>query len=134
MHTLSTADRLFFDEMAYIIVRDAAPPRMVQAVVEIEEIVRIPQLAGVLIGPNDLAAALGLIFQKEHPRVLAAIDKVKVAARQAGLPVGMAGLSDPESAVQWLQSGFQFATLGNINGMLMRASWDFVASVREGIA
>ena len=104
------------------------------AVDEIEEIVRIPHLAGVLIGPNDLAAALGLIFQKQHPRVLAAIDKVKAAARQAGLPLGMAGLSDPESAVQWLQSGFQFATLGNINGMLMRASRDFVASVREGIA
>jgi len=104
------------------------------AVDEIEEIVRIPHLAGVLIGPNDLAAALGLIFQKQHPRVLAAIDKVKAAARQAGLPLGMAGLSDPESAVHWLQSGFQFATLGNINGMLMRASRNFVASVREGIA
>ena len=27
MHTLGTADRLFFDEMAYPIVRDAAPGR-----------------------------------------------------------------------------------------------------------
>ena len=34
MHTLSTADRLFFDEMGYIIVRDAAPPEMVQALVD----------------------------------------------------------------------------------------------------
>ena len=68
MHTLSTTDRLGFDEMGYIIVRDAAPPRMVQAVVEIEEIVRIPQLAGVLIGPNDLAAASAPL-QTAPPRV-----------------------------------------------------------------
>jgi 2-keto-3-deoxy-L-rhamnonate aldolase RhmA len=104
------------------------------AVDEIEEIVRIPHLAGVLIGPNDLAAALGLIFQKDHPRVLEAIDTIKAAAQAAGLPVGMAGLSDPESAVKWLRAGFQFATLGNINGLLMRASRGFVDSVKQGIA
>ena len=103
------------------------------AVREIDDIVRIPHLAGVLIGPNDLAASLELIFQKDHPSVLEAIETVKVAAQSAGLPVGMAGLSDPESAINWIQAGFQFATLGNLNGLLMRASRDFVNSVRAGI-
>lgn len=34
MHVLSPADRAFFDDMGYVIVREAAPPEMVQAVVD----------------------------------------------------------------------------------------------------
>lgn len=103
------------------------------AVKEIEEIVRTPHLTGVIIGPNDLAASLGLIFQKEHPTVLEAIQKVKRAAHEAGMPVGMAGTKDPEGAIGWIKDGFQFATLNNTNGLLMRASEDFLARVKEGI-
>lgn len=54
------------------------------AVNEIEEIVRTPHLSGVIIGPNDLAASLWVIFQKEHPTVLEAIQKVKSAAQEQG--------------------------------------------------
>ena len=104
------------------------------AVDEIEEIVRVPNLTAVIIGPGDLAASLGLVLQREHPQILKAIEKVRSAATEAGLPVGMAGTSDVETALRWLGEGFQFVTLGNISGMLMRASRDFVAGVREGIA
>ncbi len=103
------------------------------AVNEIEEIVRTPHLSGVIIGSNDLAASLGVIFQKEHPTVIEAIQKVKSAAHEAGMPVGMAGTKDPEGAIGWIKDGFQFATLGNTNGLLMRASQDFIARVKEGI-
>ena len=103
------------------------------AVDEIEAIVSIPNLTGVIIGPNDLAASLGLIFQKEHPTVLEAIEKVRRAAHDAALPAGMAGTSDPEGALAWLKEGFQFATLSNTNGLLMRASRDFLSRVREGL-
>ena len=103
------------------------------ALADIEQIVAIPGLTGVIIGPNDLAASLGVIFQKEHPTVIAAIDRILNAAQQAQLPAGMAGLSNVEQATRWLQGGFQFATLGNTYGVLMRASQDFVAQVRNAI-
>ncbi len=103
------------------------------AVEEIEEIVRVPNLTAVIIGPGDLAASLGLVLQREHPKILEAIEKVRSAATETGMPIGMAGTSDVEMAVRWLREGFQFVTLGNISGMLMRASRDFVSGVREGI-
>ena len=105
----------------------------VGALEEIETIVRIPNLAGVIIGPNDLAASLGVIFQKEHPTVVAAIERILSAAQKTGLPAGMAGLSNVEQATHWLNAGFQFATLGNTYGVLMRASEAFVREVRAGI-
>ena len=70
----------------------------------------------------------------KYPTVLEAIDRVKSTALAANMPVGMAGTSDPETAIGWLRQGFQFATLGNTNGMLMRSSRDFVDSVRRGVS
>ena len=100
---------------------------------EIDDIVRIPNLSGVLVGPNDLAASLGVIFQKHHPSVLEAIDRISKAAQRAGVPAGMAGLTNKEEAAGWLCEGFQFATLGNTFGVLMRASQEFITGVREAI-
>ena len=105
----------------------------IQAVEAIDEIVRVADLSAVIIGPGDLSVALGTPLDKKHPTVLTAIDRVKAAATSGGLPVGMAGTSDVETAVSWLQQGFQFATLGNAHGMLMRASRDFVERVRDGV-
>ena len=105
----------------------------VNAVNDIGRIVEVPDLAAIIIGPGDLSVALGTVFDRKHPTVLEAIDRVKSAALAAKMPVGMAGTSDPETAIGWLQQGFQFATLGNTNGMLMRASRDFVERVRRGV-
>jgi len=46
----------------------------------------------------------------------------------------MAGLTEPDHTVRWIQLGFQFATLGSINGLLMISSRNFIASVKERIA
>ena len=73
------------------------------------------------------------IFQKHHPSVLEAIDRISKAAQRAGVPAGMAGLTNKEEAVGWLCEGFQFATLGNTFGVLMRASQEFITGVREAI-
>jgi len=107
---------------------------IVNAVNDIERIVAVPDLAAIIIGPGDLSVALGAAFDKKHPTVLEAIDRVKSTALAANMPVGMAGTSDPETAIGWLRQGFQVATLGNTNGMLMRASRNFVDSVRRGVS
>ena len=104
-----------------------------EAIEQIEKIVKTPRLDGVIIGPGDLSASLGVIFQKRHPKVLEAIERVKTAAQRAGVPAGMAGLTDAQEAIEWIRKGFQFATLGTSDDLLMRASRDFIASVRQGI-
>lgn len=59
------------------------------AVAEIRDIVGMDGLDIIFIGPNDLAASLGLGGQKDHPRVLDAIAEVIDAATVAGLPFAL---------------------------------------------
>ncbi|MHB0874716.1 MAG: HpcH/HpaI aldolase family protein [Anaerolineae bacterium] len=102
----------------------------VDAVDNIDAIVRTPRLDSVIIGSNDLSGSMGLLGQPRHPRVLAAIERVMAAARVAGLPVGIAGPSEPEAALRWLRAGMQFITLGSAAGLLSEASDAAVRAVR----
>jgi 2-keto-3-deoxy-L-rhamnonate aldolase RhmA len=74
------------------------------AVVEVvEEIAAVPGLGGLLIGRSDLALSMGLDGPR-HPRVLAAMERIMLAARANGLPVLVAAGSDAEVA--------EFAAMG----------------------
>jgi len=106
----------------------------VEAVKEIDEIVAIPGLDSIVIGPQDLSASLGVPGDTEHPRVVGAMEEVIGKAREAGIFVG-AGLGiDAEYAlvlarrgVQWLQIGADVMFL--VNGM------DAITSdIRSGLA
>jgi 2-keto-3-deoxy-L-rhamnonate aldolase RhmA len=55
------------------------------------EIAATPGLDGVVIGPFDLSADLGLLGQVEHPVVQAALDRVIDSCVAAGMKVGSLG-------------------------------------------
>jgi len=55
------------------------------------EIARVEGLDGVVIGPFDLSADLGLIGQIDHPTVQAAFDHVIESCVSAGTKVGTLG-------------------------------------------
>ena len=57
-----------------------------QAVEAVDDIVSVPGLDGVYIGPSDLSLTLGLDPSAglDHPDLLAAVDKVHAAAKRAG--------------------------------------------------
>ncbi|NWF70320.1 MAG: 4-hydroxy-3-methylbut-2-en-1-yl diphosphate synthase [Chloroflexi bacterium] len=89
------------------------------ALAAIDEIVAVPGLDSIALGPWDLSASLGLMGQVEHPEVQAALDRIIQAARAAGLFVGSGMGADARYAehlarrgVQWLQVG------GDYNYML----------------
>ena len=103
----------------------------IQAIEAIDQIAEIPGLAGLIIGPRDLTVSLGVALQKQHPRVLDAIEKVRSSAHRAGVPVGMPGLTDPSEAIDWIRKGFQIAILGNTDGLLLRSSRELVAAIRK---
>ncbi len=104
----------------------------VDAIADIEQIVRVPRLDGVIPGPSDLAASMGLPGEPGHPAVWDAIQRMKQAAQKAGIAAGMAGGVDAEANSDWLAHGFQFMTLGNLNSLLIAASEGLVEHVRKG--
>jgi 4-hydroxy-2-oxoheptanedioate aldolase len=59
-----------------------------EALERIEELAAVPGLDGFIVGPRDLALALGFPDGPSHPEIESAIDRVVAAAKKRGLVVG----------------------------------------------
>ena len=102
------------------------------AVARIDQILAVPGIDAVFMGPNDVAfsmlkrgeshASFGTPNQgagaqqwtgfARTPAVLALCDQVREAAARASIPFGMTAASADE-ACQWLRKGAQFVTFGS---------------------
>ncbi|MFO0941823.1 MAG: aldolase/citrate lyase family protein [Pirellulales bacterium] len=77
----------------------------VPAIKALEEIVRVPGLDSVLIGPHDLTCSLGIPEQWENPKFLAACEKIFRTARAAGVGAGIHYWGGVEQQVQMFELG-----------------------------
>jgi 2-dehydro-3-deoxyglucarate aldolase/4-hydroxy-2-oxoheptanedioate aldolase len=102
-----------------------------EALENIDEILRVPGLTSVVIGPNDLAASLGYTGQPWHPENQKAIDTVLARSRAAGVPMGMAISDDPEMLVRWADKGVAWLSITADYAMLLRSAMQLAACVRE---
>jgi 2-keto-3-deoxy-L-rhamnonate aldolase RhmA len=103
----------------------------IEAVGRIEEILTVPGLDAVLLGPMDLSASMGRLGQIEHPEVQAAIEKVIAAARKAGLPVGVPMAADAETLMKWAARGCNLLITGEQDGLLRRAAESALATFKR---
>ena len=101
----------------------------IEAVNNIEAIVRVPGVDAVLIGPYDLSASLGRLGEVTHPEVVAAIDRVTAACRAVNLPLGIFGLS--AQAVQpYIERGYTLIVVGADTVLLGTAARQLLAQVK----
>lgn len=59
-----------------------------EAVAHIDDIVSVPGIDGVTIGPMDLSISLGCFQQFTHPSYVDAVDRVRAACRRHGKAMG----------------------------------------------
>jgi 2-keto-3-deoxy-L-rhamnonate aldolase RhmA len=112
------------DEVAVIVQAEH-----IEAVNNIEAIVRVPGVDAVLIGPYDLSASLGRLGEVTHPEVVAAIDRVTAACRAVNLPLGIFGLS--AQAVQpYIERGYTLIVVGADTVLLGNAARQLLAQVK----
>jgi len=79
-----------------------------KGVENIEEIVAVPGVGAIFIGPSDLAQQHGL--PGDHPEVVAAIDRVLAACLAHDVPCGLTTSAGNVEAR--LAQGFRFVTVG----------------------
>jgi 4-hydroxy-2-oxoheptanedioate aldolase len=106
-----------------------------QAVEAVDEIVSVPGLDGVYIGPSDLSLTLGLDPNAglDHPDLLAAVDKIHAAAQRAGKFTVMH--CNPIDYAQRMQSrGFSMRTVANDTRLLALANLDLFRQLKPGQA
>jgi 2-dehydro-3-deoxyglucarate aldolase/4-hydroxy-2-oxoheptanedioate aldolase len=105
-----------------------------EAVRNLEEILAVPGLTGILIGPNDLAGSLGYTGQPDHPEVLRVIDEVVDKARESGVVLSVAIRREPEEWAAWVKRGVRWITFGGDLDFIL-GSADYAAGrVREHLA
>lgn len=100
----------------------------VDAVENIEAIVSVAGIDGVLVGPYDLSASLGRLGQVEHPEVTGAIDHVTQACREAGVRLGIFGVS-PDAVKPYIQKGYTLIAVGGDTLMLGQAAKNVLAEL-----
>src|SRR4029077_10740100 len=98
----------------------------------IDEILSVPGISGIYIGPSDMGLSLGMIpiLDREEPNILAIyqklLDSCKKHGKIAGLHNGSAGY-----AARMFKMGFRFATIQNDSGLMARMARAEVAATRK---
>jgi 2-dehydro-3-deoxyglucarate aldolase len=101
----------------------------IDAVAQIEEIVRVAGIDAVLVGPYDLSASIGQMGAVDHPDVIAAIDRITVACQQAGMPLGIFGIS-AEAVQPYLAKGYTLIVAGLDTVLLGQAAKRLLGQLR----
>lgn len=84
----------------------------IQAVQNLEAILDVPGVDGVIVGPYDLSASLGLIGQVDAPDVRAAVETTRQICARRGVPAGIFA-GDVPAAQRALRDGFSLVVLGS---------------------
>lgn len=105
---------------------------------EIEAIAAVPGIDLIAVGPSDLSQALGVAAESDHPKLVAAIEKVRQAlAKGAGakLALPMNHSSCPRNAVQLREMGVGYSNCAPGSEVrLMRSMSEQVAGIRQALA
>ncbi|MEU4837535.1 HpcH/HpaI aldolase family protein [Nocardia testacea] len=93
----------------------------IEGVENAEQIAATPGVAGVFVGPSDLAASMGLIGRQTHPDVVNAVKRAFAGIIAAGKPAGVNAF-DPASARDYTAAGAEFVLVGADVALLARGS------------
>ncbi|MEJ2581089.1 MAG: aldolase/citrate lyase family protein [Acidobacteriota bacterium] len=107
----------------------------IDAVENIDEILSVPGLDAVFIGPYDLTASMGLTAQFDHPDYLEAIGHVLEACQQHGAVAGIHCVQPDVSEVfRRIDEGFRFIAYSLDIVMIQRACADGLAEIRKRLS
>ena len=102
-----------------------------EALDALDEILAVPGIDTILVGPNDLAASLGHTGRIDDPEVEQAIAHVIERAKAHGIPAG-AWTQSPAVAHRRREQGFRWVTIGADYGFIVSAADAALRDVRGG--
>jgi 4-hydroxy-2-oxoheptanedioate aldolase len=101
------------------------------AIEQIDRIVAVPGVDLAVIGIFDLATALGVPGQLDHPEVVRAIARAESAILQS--PVKLGGVArSPEQANAMIERGYRMLALGFDWSLLQRGAAAVLEGIRRG--
>lgn len=113
------------DEIA-LIVQIETP----EAVENIDEILAVPGIDGIFIGPSDLASFLNYPANIAHPEVKAVVDRLIDRACAQSMPYGLPSWS-PEECLHYVERGARLMMVGSDLNFLATAARKRLSSTRS---
>ena len=98
----------------------------------IDEILSVPGISGIYIGPSDMGLSLGMIpiLDREEPVIMDIYKKLLASCKKHGKFAGLHNGSAAYAA-RMIQMGFQFTTIANDSGLMARAAREAVTATRK---
>ena len=105
-----------------------------QALDNLDEILAVPGLDGVYVGPSDLGLSLGgkPVPDQTDPKVVEAIGQICAKAKARGVAPGI-HCAAPAYAKSMIDQGYQLVTLGTDNTLLAKAAKGVVDELRSSL-
>jgi len=101
-----------------------------RAIENLDEILEIPGIDVIFVGPYDLSSSLGLIGQIDHPKVIDLAKEVIRKASAKGIKVGCFA-DNVESAKRWRNLGVRFIGYSCDTNIFMRGAQEDVRLFAE---
>lgn len=101
----------------------------------LDDILSVPGLDAIYIGPSDLSLALGCTptFDDLDPKAAAAVDHILARAQVHGVVAGIHN-GTPEAALKRIAKGFQFVTISSDARLMAAGAQQVMARMRAGAA
>lgn len=105
-----------------------------EAVRNLDQILQVPGISAIYIGPSDLSMAYGKDPRQgqSDPEVVEAKKTILECAKRHGIPAGI-HTNSREVAVEMIELGFQLTSLQSDDRFLMARAKEEVAAVRDAI-
>lgn len=100
-----------------------------EAVLDLDNILRVDGIDIIFIGPYDLSQSLGVPGQVTHPVVLEAMNNIVGKARSAGKVVGTF-TDTPGMAMMWKKAGVQYISYSVDVGIFSDACRNVIKSIK----
>lgn len=81
-----------------------------KALDNLEEILSVPGIDVLLVGPSDLSIALGIALDYLHPKYQETLDNIAEACNNAGVIPGMYFIPGGQDPSEFVERGFKFFT------------------------
>jgi 2-keto-3-deoxy-L-rhamnonate aldolase RhmA len=105
----------------------------VEGISNVEEIAAVDGVDVLHVGCNDLLTSMGKPGAFGDPIIVAAIERVIVAAKAHGKYAGLGGERDLDRQQAFIRKGVSFVTTQTDVGFLMAAAGQRVEQIRKGL-
>ncbi len=105
----------------------------VEAAKNADDILAVPGVDAVLIGPNDLSGTAGVLRQFDHPAVKEGVDQIIAAAAKRGIPACMGVVWAPDVAAEFARKGATMIVTTKDGNLLGVGATEAIATAKAAV-